>query len=1061
MYTKKIKTTLLINLFLMAFFMAAAAGEDAFVRYPAISSDGNELLFTYQGDIWKVNAQGGSAMRLTTNPANDTRPLWSPDNKAVAFSSNRNGNYDIYTFDIAGNPVNQLTHHSKHDILSSWHGEEILFTSSRFFAQVEREDDMLKINAEGGTPNRFLDVVGFEPSPSPDGNLIAFVRGSCRTSREAYRGAANRDIWIYNTKSKAFHQITNFEGNDFMPRWKNNSTIAFISARNGKYNVFEKAVDEQGQANGDATALSDYKNNGVRYFTLSGDGKIIALEKGTGIFILENGQDRKVEITITKDYMFPLEEFKTYKKDIDNYVLSPEEKQIAFTIHGNLYVRYNDKRATNTKLVQGEAARVKSFEWLDEKTIVYNSDKHHQYDLFTVQPEDQAATLYEAIAYEHTRLTKTGEDEPFLTLHPESKQIAFIRGKGTLITAFMEEGQLQDLTVLTEGWATPSDIAWSPDGKWLAYSQQDLKANSEIYIHRADGSQDAVNVSLHPRSDASPVWSRDKLAFISERNNGDRDIWFVWLTKEDWERTNTEWQEKTFLEDSTKQQTGDIAIDFDNIYKRITQVTGLPGNESDLQISPDGKTFYFVTNRNDRSRYKAHNDIYSIKWNGKELKPVTKGNKSPYRVRIDKKGNTLYSLRKGGKLVKTTLKSKKDEPLTFVSRAWIDYQEQRKQIFGEAWRALEQGFYDPDFHGENWNKLREKYEPWCMAASTNEDFRYTFNLMLGQVNASHMGLRNIPERYETPKNTTGLLGVDIAPEAEGIRIKKVLQNTPAARSGSTLLPGDVIRSVNGQLVSEERNFYRPLNNTADQEVILNILRENTSQDIVIRPVKSIRTQRYEDWVEERRRITEATSNGKLGYIHIRGMNWNSFEQFERELAASAYDKEGLVVDVRYNGGGWTTDYLMAVLDVQQHSYTIPRGATKNLDKEHQQFSEFYPFGARLPFFPWTKPSIALCNQNSYSNAEIFSHAYKSLGLGKLVGTPTFGAVISTGGVRLVDGSYVRLPFRAWYVKATGKNMELNGAVPDIIVNNPPDSKAKGEDPQLERAINELLNKSNK
>jgi C-terminal processing protease CtpA/Prc len=198
------------------------------------------------------------------------------------------------------------------------------------------------------------------------------------------------------------------------------------------------------------------------------------------------------------------------------------------------------------------------------------------------------------------------------------------------------------------------------------------------------------------------------------------------------------------------------------------------------------------------------------------------------------------------------------------------------------------------------------------------------------------------------------------------------------------------------------------------------------------------------------------SGGRLGYIHIQGMNWPSFERFERELAASGHGKDGIVIDVRFNGGGWTTDMLMAVLNVQQHSYTVPRGAAENLEKEHKNFKSHYPYGERLPLSSWTKPSVAMCNQNSYSNAEIFSHAYKTLGIGKLVGMPTFGAVISTGGQGLIDGSMVRMPFRAWYVKATEENMEHGPAVPDVLVENAPDSKANGEDPQLKKAVELLL-----
>lgn len=236
--------------------------------------------------------------------------------------------------------------------------------------------------------------------------------------------------------------------------------------------------------------------------------------------------------------------------------------------------------------------------------------------------------------------------------------------------------------------------------------------------------------------------------------------------------------------------------------------------------------------------------------------------------------------------------------------------------------------------------------------------------------------------------------------------------------------------------------------------------EGNLREITIRPTSSLRKNKYEEWVKEREKLTEKYSDGKLGYIHIQGMNWPSFERFERELTASGSGKEGIVIDVRFNGGGWTTDYLMTVLNVKQHSYTIPRGATDDLQKNHEKFTEYYPFSERLPLTAWTKPSIALSNQNSYSNAEIFSHAYKTLGVGTLVGTPTFGAVISTGGRSLIDDSYIRLPYRAWYVKETRENMEHGPAVPDILIDNEPDSKAEGRDEQLKRAVDELLKQIN-
>ena len=280
---------------------------------------------------------------------------------------------------------------------------------------------------------------------------------------------------------------------------------------------------------------------------------------------------------------------------------------------------------------------------------------------------------------------------------------------------------------------------------------------------------------------------------------------------------------------------------------------------------------------------------------------------------------------------------------------------------------------------------------------------------------------------------------------------------PPDRERSKLRVGDVITAVNGEAVAEVPNFYALLEDTAEERIILGVESEDGEErEVIIRPVESLSDELYREWVEDRRALVDEYSNGRLGYIHVEGMNWSSFERFERELIASGSGKEGLVVDVRYNGGGWTTDYLMAVLTVQRHAYTVPRGAAQDLEAEHQDFRGHYPFGERLPLASWTKPVAALCNENSYSNAEIFSHAFKSFGLGPLVGQPTFGAVISTGGVGLIDGSFVRLPFRGWYVYPTDQNMEHGPAVPDLLVENAPDYRGSGEDAQLRRAVEALL-----
>ena len=369
---------------------------------------------------------------------------------------------------------------------------------------------------------------------------------------------------------------------------------------------------------------------------------------------------------------------------------------------------------------------------------------------------------------------------------------------------------------------------------------------------------------------------------------------------------------------------------------------------------------------------------------------------------------------------------------------------------------LGMGFYDPQFHGRDWNQLKDRYKPKAMVASTRQDFRDMFNHMLGQLDASHMGMfGGNPE--ETQADRTGHLGIEIKPVRNGMEVTRVVSMSPADRSVSRLNVGDVILSVNGKQLNPDLNFYSLFDETANDRISLRVRRSGgDTEDVIIRPAANINRELYEEWVEQRRQITEEASNGRLGYIHIRGMNLPSFERFERELMASGYGKDGVVIDVRYNGGGFTTDLLMAILNTRQHSYTIPRGATPDIEANKKDFRSNYPFTERLPFPVLMKPAITLINESSYSNAEIFAHAFKDLGHGELVGQPTFGAVISTGAHMLVDGTRVRMPFRGWWTYANHKNMEQIPAKPDHYVVNPPDAKGKGEDPQLIKAVQLLL-----
>lgn len=1071
--------------FLFLIFLSLNGGAEnnsPFVRFPAPSPDGSRVAFCYQGDIWTVPVTGGEAKRITIHEGYDAYPKWSGDGTKIAFSSNRFGNDDIFIIPAGGGVPERLTFHSASDTLNHWAPDgRLLFTTARLFRRVERIPEVYSVSASGGTPRRELNALGAMPAMSPDGRFIAFVRGSCRTTREDYSGPADRDIWLYDTKAETYLRLTDFPGNDINPRWGGPGTLYYISSRSGRYNIHALTLSGEGKVQKNEQ-VTQFNEDGVRNMDISIDGKTIVMERGTSIYSMNTSEKKPVVINIEtgSDYRFDPVEYKTFTGNAGAFAVSPNGKLTAFVVRGEVFVTENHKERSRTVNLTNHPFRDQEPTWLNDSALIFVSDRGGQQDLYLVRSADKNEPgIFKTLKHKTTRLTSTEASEGNPVVSPDKKKIVYVRDRGVLVTADISpEGKLSDEKILLDGWATPRGIQWSPDGQWLAYSLNDLDFNEEIYIHAADNSRGPANVSMHPRDDSNPRWSPDgsKLGFISKRNNGDNDIWFVWLKKEDWEKTKQDWKETEEDTDKTteadkkdekkkKKSVKPVVIDFEDIHERLTQVTSLRENEDHLVISKDGKTFFYSAG----APGSKGRDLYSIKWDGTKPKTVTSGGQNPRAVTLDEKGKYIYLLKTGGKLARikaptpkksssstTRTVAPKMESLPFSAKMIIDHPKEKLQVFNDAVRTLTDGFYDPNFHGRDWKRLVTRYRDMALKASTNKDFRDMFNILLGQLNASHMGLYG-RDRGETQEQTTALLGAEIEPLERGVKVTRVVPDSPAHRVSSKLEPGDVILSVNGEPVEKNANFYSLLTNRADEKILLEVKDKNGRvREIAIRPTTSLRGQLYDEWVKERRRLTDKYSNGRLGYLHVRAMGWPSFERFEREITACGHGKEGIVIDVRFNGGGWTTDYLMAVLTVRQHAYTVPRGAARDLEKEHTKFKGYYAFGERLPFAAWTKPSIALCNENSYSNAEIFSHAYKTLGIGKLVGQPTFGAVISTGGKALLDGSRVRLPFRGWFVKATEENMENGPAVPHIIVENLPGDTANGIDRQLKRAVEELL-----
>ncbi|MEL6988894.1 MAG: PDZ domain-containing protein, partial [Bacteroidota bacterium] len=457
--------------------------------------------------------------------------------------------------------------------------------------------------------------------------------------------------------------------------------------------------------------------------------------------------------------------------------------------------------------------------WVNDSTLIFSSDRGGNFDLYSITSKDpNERNLYKTFKLDIRKLTNSELEEEGTKISPDRKKLAYRRGRGQLVVANISpSGSLSGERTLVNGWATATDLSWSPDSKWVAYSMDDLEFNQEVYIHNVS-SGDPVNISLHPRVDDNPIWSKDgsKLGFLSTRNNGDSDVWFVWLKKEDWERTKRDWDEeedeapkaKSKKDKDAKKSVEPIQIDFEDIHERLVQVTRLAGNEANLAISKDGEQFYFHTNAGGRAGSPGKPDFMSVKWDGSELKTLF----PDFGIRgltLSKDGKAMYGL-KSGNVQKVKPKEKKKETLRFNAKIDVDHHAQRKQIFEEGWRRLNDGFYDPNFHGQDWKALKEKYYDRCMNASTSQDFTFHFNEMLGQLNASHMGLfGSNPEK--TQRESTGQLGVSISPVTNGVQIKRVIPRTPADRTESKLQAGDIIKAVNGKPIKSSVKLYSLFN----------------------------------------------------------------------------------------------------------------------------------------------------------------------------------------------------------------------------------------------------------
>ncbi len=642
---------------------------------------------------------------------------------------------------------------------------------------------------------------------------------------------------------------------------------------------------------------------------------------------------------------------------------------------------------------------------------------------------------------------------------PDGKHLAFRGVRGQLNIMDLETGAI---TPLLESWDMSLGWAWAPDSRHIAYAVQDMNFNADIFIAPIDGSAAPVNVTRHPDSDYSPVWSADGrvLYFLSERVNEETDVWRLHLDPRldrltDQERTAyydaavKAAKKRKPLDPKKKDDDDDEAdaeatpapfdlSDLDDAYLRVSRVTSFPGGEGNLALTPGGDRVIF-------SASGPLAGLHSQKYDGSDRKEIAGGG-SVQHVSFD--GGRLVYVR-GGQARTVKPAGGDDKTIDIDHTMRIDLQQQASQKFLEAAAGLGENFYSPNMNGVDWDRVTEQYHELAKNTRTAEEFNWVGARFLGELNGSHLGIRSRGPGGPTNAEGVGRLGATYERVADGYRVTSVIERSPAESDPMALEVGDVITAIEFEPIAADDTLMERLKGRVGEETAVTVRRAGNDITLLLTPVSynAVRQLAYNQWRRENARIVDELSNGRLGYIHIQGMNQGSLDVFERDLFAAANGKDGLVLDVRNNGGGWTTDRVLSSIMVEPHAYTIPRGADPD-DTGH------YPQD-RLFIQRYPMPMNLLCNEKSYSNAEIISHAFKTLGRGTLVGQQTHGSVISTGGWTLIDGTFVRMPFRGWYV-LDGTDMELNGAMPDLVVEQTPQAEVAGEDEQLKAAVEDLL-----
>lgn len=1059
----------------------AASEPPLWLRYPAISPDGQTIVFCYKGDIYKVRASGGTAMPITLSEGHDFTPVWSPDGQTIAFASDRNGNFDVYTVAVNGGNARRLTFHSSNDVPQCFSddGRTVVFAATRMdnavFAQFPYGalSELYSVGTAGGRETQLSSIAAEDVKFSKDGSKMLFhdKKGYEDPWRKHHVSSVTRDLWLFTKADSSYKKLTDFPGEDRNPVWApDEKSIYYLSEKSGSFNIWKLGE----QAASAPVQVTSFDKNPVRFLSVSRSG-VLCFGYNGEIFTQpgDNSTSSKVRIVIETDERYAPDKTESFTDGATEMSVSPNGKEVVFVVRGEVFVTSSESGTTRRITNTPEQERNVSFS-PDGKSILYASERNFIWGIYrtSLVRKEEPYFFNSTLLREETLIT--GAKEAFQPkFSPDGKEIAYLEDRTAVRVYNIASKKSREIIPANRNYSYSDGdqfFDWSPDSRYLIVNfLQDGNWREQLGLADVSGTKPLINLSESGfgANGGRFMMNGKMMMYFSSRNGmknvashgNQSDVYGLFFTQEAYDRFKLKKEEYLLLKeregqekpktadtlkkkskaaDSLEKKPQPIVIEPDGLENRKLRLTIHSSELSEALVTPDGEKLYYFCEFEDGI------DLWVNKFKENETKLFLKLHARNVRsVSFDKDAKHILCIT-DGKIIRINLDNAEKKDIPFTAEMNLNTYAERAYLFEHMWRQVVNKFYVTDLQKTDWAYYKQNYARFLPHVNNNRDFAEMMSELLGELNASHTGCRYNP-RFRNPDETANLGAFfDETHTGNGLKISEVLAKGPLMKNGTQIKTGVIIEKIDGVEITPAMNHYPLLNRKAGKNTLLSLYDPATKKrwDETIVPLAphQVTPLLYQRWVKRMQQMTEKLSNGQIGYMHVQGMDDNSYREFYDQVMGKYVNKKALIVDTRYNGGGWLHDDLVTFLSGKQYIQFMPREQ---------------PIGVE-PANKWIRPSAVLMSEGNYSDAHMFPVVYKTLGIGKLIGMPVPGTGTAVWWETQQDPTLVFGIPQVGVMTMDGKYYENTQLEPDLKVMNEYDALLRGEDQQLKKAVEVLM-----